>query len=79
MNSTGRIQTFLKTPSYPGSVLRKLSMSQPESLLAAGGLLVLLLVLLGKLGNTDDCGDSEKDHKKKLKSYMNYSVNRSHS
>lgn len=39
-------------------------MSQPESLLAAGGLLVLLLVLLGKLGNTDDCGDSEKDHKK---------------
>lgn len=55
-------------------------MSQPESLLAAGGLLVLLLVLLGKLGNTDDCGDSEKDHKKKkLKCYMNYSVNRSHS
>lgn len=50
---------FLKTLSYPGSAFRRLSMSLPESLLAAEGQLVALLVLLGKLGNAGGREDPE--------------------
>lgn len=47
--------TFLKTLSYPGSALRKLSVSLPESLWSVEGQLAVLLVLLGKLGDAEDC------------------------
>lgn len=56
-------QTFLKTLSYPGSALRKLSVSLPESLWALEGQLVVLLVLLGKLGEAED---SERQENTKL-------------
>lgn len=47
--------------SYPGSALRKFSMSLPESLWAVGGQLVVLLVLQGKVLNTGD-GDDPARH-----------------
>lgn len=59
-------QTFLNTLSYPGSALRKLSVSLPESLWALEGQLVVLVVLLVLLGKLGEAEDSERQENTKL-------------